>query len=166
MAVMAEFTESMGVRIGASDAFRDVYSARLYYHQASAALENGMLVDPTKKYYHFQDYALTELIINSLGKMPTELFFTDGMRRLAEHDAEAPVSYMDTLREYLDQNMSMTRTSAALYVHRSTLLERIGRIERELDTDLKDPDERLRIQILLKAMQIHKRINERKPSTA
>jgi len=163
-AAMEEFTETMGVRIGASDAFRDVYSARLYYHQASAALENGTIIDPAKKYYHFQDYALTELIINSLGKMPTELFFSEGMRRLAAHDAEAPVSYIDTLRTYLDQNMSMTRTSAALYVHRSTLLERIGRIERELDTDLKDPDERLRIQILLKALQIQQQINERKKS--
>ena len=161
-AAMEDFTETMGVRIGVSDAFRDVYSARLYYHQASAALENGTIIDPAKKYYHFQDYALTELIINSLGKMPTELFFSEGMRRLAAHDAEAPVSYIDTLRTYLDQNMSMTRTSAALYVHRSTLLERIGRIERELDTDLKDPDERLRIQILLKALQIHQQINERK----
>ena len=161
-AAMEDFTETMGVQIGASDAFRDVYSARLYYHQASAALENGTIIDPAKKYYHFQDYALTELIINSLGKMPTELFFSEGMRRLAAHDAEAPVSYIDTLRTYLDQNMSMTRTSAALYVHRSTLLERIGRIERELDTDLKDPDERLRIQILLKALQIQQQINERK----
>lgn len=165
-AAMEEFTETMGVRIGVSDAFRDVYSARLYYHQASAALENGTIVDPAKKYYRFQDYALTELIINSLGKMPTELFFSEGMRRLAAHDAEAPVSYIDTLRTYLDQNMSMTRTSAALYVHRSTLLERIGRIERELDTDLKDPDERLRIQILLKALQIHQQINVRKNSEA
>lgn len=161
MAAMEEFTESMGVRIGVSDTFRDIYSARLYYHQASAALENGTLVDPAKRYYHFQDYALTELVINSLGKMPMELFFSDGMRRLAAHDAEAPVSYIDTLREYLDQNMSITRTSAALYVHRSTLLERIGRIERELDMDLKNPDDRLRIQILLKAMQLHQQINER-----
>ena len=158
--VMEDFTETMGVRIGASDAFRDVYSARLYYHQASAALVNGTFVEPEKRFYHFQDYALTELIINSLGKMPTELFFSDGMRRLAAHDAEAPVSYLDTLREYLNQNMSMTRTAAALYVHRSTLLERIGRIGRELGTDLNDPDERLRIQILLKAMQIHRQINK------
>ena len=96
--------------------------------------------------------------------MPTELFFSEGMRRLAAHDAEAPVSYIDTLRTYLDQNMSMTRTSAALYIHRSTLLERIGRIKRKLDTDLKDPDERLRIQILLKALQIQQQINERKKS--
>ena len=157
---MREFTDSMGVKIGVSDAFEDIYSARLYYHQASAALENGTLVDPDGKYYHFQDYALTELIINALGRMPVELFFSAGMRRLAAHDAESPVSYFDTLREYLNQNMSMTRTSAALYVHRSTLLERIGRIERELDVDLKDPDERLRIQILLKAAAIHRDINE------
>ena len=131
-------------------------------HLEIAALENGNLVAPAKKYYCFQDYALTELIINSLGKMPTELFFSDGMRRLAAHDADAPVSYLDTLRVYLDQNMSMTKTSAALYVHRSTLLERIARIERELGVNLKDPDERLRVQILLKAMQIHKKINQRK----
>lgn len=154
------FTGSMDLKIGVSDAFADVYSARLYYHQASAALENGSLAAPGKKYYRFQEYALTELIINSLGKMPAELFFSDGMRRLAAHDMEASVSYLDTLRTYLDQNMSMTRTAAALYVHRSTLLERIARIERELGTDLKDPDERLRIQILLKAMKIHEAINK------
>lgn len=154
------FIDPMDLKVGVSDAFQDIYSARLYYHQASAALENGNLVAPARKYYHFQDYALTELIINSLGRMPAELFFSDGMRRLAAHDAEAPVSYLDTLRVYLDQNMSMTKTSAALYVHRSTLLERIARIERELDANLKDPDERLRIQILLKAMKIHKAINE------
>ena len=162
---MQAFTDSMDLKVGVSDAFQDIYSARLYYHQASAALENGGLVAPSKKYYRFQDYALTELIINALGKMPTELFFSDGMRRLAAHDAEAPVSYLDTLRVYLEQNMSMTKTSAALYVHRSTLLERIARIERELDTNLKDPDERLRIQILLKAMKIHKAINENQSDT-
>ena len=157
---LGAFTGSMDLKVGVSDAFADVYSARLYYHQASAALENGNLVAPGRNYYRFQDYALTELVINSLGKMPTELFFSDGMRRLAAHDTEASVSYLDTLRAYLDQNMSMTKTAAALYVHRSTLLERIARIERELDTDLKDPDERLRIQILLKAMKIHEAINE------
>lgn len=156
---MQAFTDSMDLKVGVSDAFKDIYSARLYYHQASAALENGNLTDPSKKYYSFQDYALTELVINSLGKMPAELFFSDGMRRLAAHDADAPVSYLDTLRVYLDQNMSMTKTSAALFVHRSTLMERIARIERELDTNLKDPDERLRIQILLKAMNIHEAIN-------
>ncbi len=154
------FIDSMDLQMGVSDPFGDLYSARLYYHQASAALENGSLVNPAEKYYVFQDYALTEMVINSLGKLPTELFFTEGMRRLKAHDEGSPVSYIETLRVYLDSNMSITKTSADLYVHRSTLLERIARIERELDTDLKDPDERLRIQLLLKAMQLHERIQK------
>lgn len=154
------FTDSMDLTMGISDPFTDLYSARLYYHQASAALENGRIFDPAEKCYAFQDYALTEMVINSLGKLPTELFFTEGMRRLAKHDESSQVSYLETLRVYLDSNMSITKTSADLFVHRSTLLERIGRIERELDTDLKDPDERLRIQLLLKAMQLHKKIQK------
>jgi len=149
------FIDTMDLRIGVSDSFSDLFSARLYYHQASAALENGTLVRPNDKYYVFQDYALTELVINSLGRLPTELFFTDGMRRLAEHDAESSVSYMETLLVYLNNNMNITKTANDLYVHRSTLLERIARIERELESDLQDSDERLRIQLLLKAMKIH-----------
>lgn len=154
------FTDSMDLQMGVSDPFGDLYSARLYYHQASAALENGSTLDPARKYYVFQDYALAEMVTNSLGRLPTELFFTDGMRRLAQHDMNAQVSYIETLRAYLDSNMNITKTAADLFVHRSTLLERIARIERELDTDLKDPDERLRIQLLLKAMQLRETMQQ------
>lgn len=159
MEKLAVFIDSMDLRIGVSDPFTDLFSARLYYHQASAALENGTLVKPAEKYYVFQDYALTELVINSLGRLPTELFFTDGMRRLAAHDAESSVSYLKTLWVYLNNNMNITKTAADLYVHRSTLLERIARIERELDSDLQDSDVRLRIQLLLKAMTLHEAIH-------
>ena len=83
------------------------------------------------------------------------MYFTDGMRRLVEHDREGAVSYLDTLRCYLANSMSIAKTAKVLFIHRSTLLDRIGRIERELGCDLKDPDERLRIEILLKAQQIY-----------
>ena len=82
-------------------------------------------------------------------------YFTDGMKRLVEHDREANVSYIETLRCYLANSMSIAKTAKALFIHRSTLLDRIGRIERELGCDLKNPDERLRIEILLKAQQIY-----------
>jgi DNA-binding PucR family transcriptional regulator len=82
------------------------------------------------------------------------MYFSEGLRCLAAHDAESDVSYLDTLRVYLNNNMSISKTAAALYIHRSTLLERITRIKRDLRIDLQNPDERLRIQILLKAMQV------------
>ena len=156
---MEAFIHTMDVRIGASDCFDDLYSARLYFTQASAALNNGSLFEPKERYFQFQDYALTELVVNSLGDLPAEMFYSDGLRRLVSHDLDASVSYIDTLRVYLEHNMSVTQTAAALYIHRSTLLERLARVERELGTDLKDPDERLRLLILLKSMQLHESIS-------
>lgn len=145
---------SMNFDIGVGDPFDDIHSAQMYYMQACSALENGRLFAPPKHFHLFQDYALTELIVNALGKLPVEMYYTDGLRKLAKHDASSPVSYIETLRAYLDNSMSITKTTASLYINRSTLIERISRIKRDLGTDLHDPDERLRLQILLKAMQI------------
>lgn len=145
---------SLHFDIGVSDSFREVFSAQLYYLQACSALDNGMLFAPAEHFHLFQDHALSELIVNAFGRLPIEMYFSDGLRRLAEHDAVSSVSYLQTLRTYLDKNMSITKTTAELYINRSTFLERIARIKRDLGVDLQDPDERLRLQILLKAMQI------------
>lgn len=141
--------------VGISDPFHDIYQARPYYFQACAALENGQLFHPEETFHDFQDYALRELIINAIGNLPMEMYYTEGMRKLKQHDETSPVSYVETLRTYLDANMSVTRTTEKLYVNRSTLMERLTRIKRYLNCDLTDPDVRLRIQILLKAEELH-----------
>jgi len=56
--------------------------------------------------------------------------------------------------------MSINKTTACLYINRSTLLERIVRIKRELGIDLHS-DERLRLQILLEALQIQEEMHHR-----
>lgn len=152
---ISTFIHSMDIRVGFSDAFASLFNARLYYQQAVAALAGGTLLHPLRRCFAFQDFALTEMVINAIGELPVEMYYSGGIRRLVERDAKGQVSYIQTLRAYLDHNMSVSKTAAAIYIHRSTLIERIARIERELDMDLNDPDERLRIQILLKAMQIH-----------
>ena len=147
--------------VGISDSFQDIYSAQLYYLQACSALENGRIFAPSEHFYKFQDYALTEMIINALGRFPVEMYFSDGFRKLLEHDTVSSVSYIETLRTYLDKNMSITKTTDCLYINRSTLLERIARIKRELGVDLQDANERLRLQILLKALQIQDEMQHR-----
>ena len=145
---------TMDLKVGLSAPFTDPYSARQYYSQAKAALENGLLFHPETTCYNFDDYALTELILNAQSDLPLDLYFSDGLRGLLDHDRDAPISYIETLRVYLSQNMNVTRTAAELFIHRSTLLERLSRIARELGEDLEDPDVRLRLQILLKALEM------------
>lgn len=45
-------------------------------------------------------------------------------------------------------------------------MDRISRIERELDISLKDPDTRLQLEIILKAMEIEDMVHASKETTA
>jgi DNA-binding PucR family transcriptional regulator len=155
------FVRSLQAKAGISDPMHDLSQARLFFLQASTTLENGSLIHPDQSIYAYQDYALVGMVVNALGDMPVEMLFSEGFRRLVEHDRESQASYLDTLRVLLDCNMSITKASRMLYVHRSTLLERIARIKRDLDEDLDDPDVRLRLQLVLKALSIRDTMGER-----
>lgn len=141
------------LRVGISSPFSDLFSARYHYTQGLIALENGAIFDPEEVFYFFEEYALQELIINAPGDQPLEMYFSDGLKRLFEHDENSATSYIETLKTYLINNMNVTATADALYIHRSTLLERLSRIKKELWDDLGDPDVRLRLMIILKALE-------------
>ena len=152
------FTTSMHMKAGISDAFGDLMHSRQLFLQANTALDIGMLTDPEQSLYRFQDVALEDMVLNAVSTMPLELLCPEGLRRLVDHDLDAPTSYVETLRCYLENNMSVAKTASDLFVHRSTLMERLQRIRRELEIDLDDPDEQLRLRILLKAMQLRDRL--------
>lgn len=153
-----QLVEEMHLCIGISNPFSDLYMLRTYYAQAESAIENGQLLNADENIYRFSRYALSEMITNSLGSFPIEAFFPEGFRTLLTHDASSEVSYLETLRVYLEENMSLSAASRRLYLHRSTLVERMERIEKDLAVDLKDPNQRLQLQILLKALELDKKI--------
>ncbi len=155
-----EFVQSMNLTAGVSEGFSDLYSIRIYYAQALSALGNGQLMKPEEKLYYFSDYALTSLIINSLGDLPAEAYFPKGLKELLEHDSSSGVSYFETLRVFLEENMSFTSAAKRLYVHRSTLIDRIARIERDLQINLDNSDDRLLLEIILKAVETEKLIKQ------
>ena len=148
---LEELTGVVGIRAGVSDHLLGLESARTYYLQASIALDNGVALDPGQAVYRFQDYALQEMLLNSVGELPVEAYYTPGMRQLFAHDASSPVSYVNTLEHLLANNMNVTHTAQELYVHRSTLIERLGRIREAMGDELDDPACRLRIQLALAA---------------
>ncbi len=156
--ILEPLIQQMNLCVGVSNVFSDLYMIRVYYAQAEAAIENGQLLDPNEKIYRFSRYALSEMIANSLGRFPIESYYPEGFRKLIEHDETSELSYLDTITVYLEENMSVASTARRLYLHRSTLIERISRIEREMSIDLKDPDQRLQLQILLKALKMEKQM--------
>ena len=152
-------SETSGIA-GVSNGFSNLYNARIAYMQAESAIENGSITNPETELFYFRTYALIGMIINSMGNLPAEAYFSERLQNLIRHDKEAPISYLETLRAFLGNSMSYSQTAADLYIHRSTVIDRINRIERELDVDLKDPDTRLQLEIILKAMEIENMVRQ------
>ncbi len=159
--ILEPLLPTMRFDIGISSPFTDLCAARFAYLQACSALENGTLFAPDEHFYTFSRYALMELLTNALGTLPIELYYSEGLQRLLDHDESSPVSYIQTLTTFLNNCMSTSKTASQMYLNRSTLNERLGRIWRELGSDLSDPDERLLHQILLRAMQLQKQIRQK-----
>ena len=113
---------------------------------------------PTSAFKDMALQMLPQLLSGALSGRPSWVYYPNGLKKLKAHDEASQVSYLETLRVYLDNNLSVTRTAAALYLHRSTLLDRLAHITQMLGRDLKDPDFCLTLGILLRAELQQKRL--------
>ena len=155
--MVKEFLREMNLIAGVSNSFSNLSMARMYYRQASVAIEMGSTLHPEFSYYHFNDYVLLYMTNHCLGEFPLELLLPKGICQLQEHDLVSQANYVYTLRTYLNNNMNITKTAEDLFVHRSTLLDRLKRIDSILQINLEDPDQRLRLQISLKIIESNER---------
>ena len=153
---LTEFVDQMGLCAGISNEFSDLLNTKVHYLQAQSAVDNGLLLSKESKLFYYESYVLTEMIINSLGGLSVETYYPAGFANILEHDKESGISYLETLKVFLEEGMSYTSTAQKLFIHRSTLIDRISRIEKELSIDLKDSDKRLQLEILLKAIDLEK----------
>ncbi len=78
-----------------------------------------------------------------------ESLCSQGLLALLEHDRNRGTEYVKTLDTYLKNETSMSKTAADLYIHRSSLLKRLNKIERIMQEDLQDPNVRLYYRICL-----------------
>ena len=51
-----------------------------------------MITNQETDLFYFQSYALISLIINSMGNLPADAYFSERLQKLIRHDKEASVS--------------------------------------------------------------------------
>ena len=134
---------------GVSHIFTDLYDSTYAYFQAASALKLGLKTDPDERWFLYENYILQQMLTGAKGSIPAKYYQPEGLKRLYAHDAASSVSYADTLKTYLDNNMSISATAKALYIHRSSLIDRLDHINRLLGSDLEDPLERLKLQFIM-----------------
>jgi GAF domain-containing protein/sugar diacid utilization regulator len=87
---------------------------------------------------------------------PRELlhFAEDTLAPLQDYDDRRNTSLLKTVRTYLNQSMSVTRTASSLYVHPNTVGLRLRRIEELTGVSMQHPESLLRFKIALMARDV------------
>ena len=129
-------------KVGMSRPFRDMRDFDAAMVQATTALRQGNATDPAIWCYRFDDYALGWLASRAVGDMPAEYVCHAAIPALARYDAEHGTQLLETLATFLRCRYNATAAAQALFVARSTLLNRLERIVELTGVDLDDFDER------------------------
>ena len=65
------------------------------------------------------------------------------LRRVIAYDARKNTEYLHTLQVYLENEMNITPTAQALFIHRSSLIKRLNKLTDLLQDNLSDPKTKL-----------------------
>lgn len=119
---------------GFSNCSRGLWKLKQYYEQAEAAISYGNLMNPGGKEYFFYDYALYYLIECS---NPLDMYCVlhPDVLLLEELDRKKETGWLELLKAYFDNECSLVNTAKAMYVHRNTLVYRLGKLKELMHYD-------------------------------
>lgn len=144
--VLDEYLADMNFIAGVSRPFKDVFRANDYYQQALVALDAGHARDGGNVRCSFDDCVLDYMLERSCGDFNPRLIVDPALVELAR-DSSHGVDHIETLRCYLDNNCNASKTAQEMFLHRSTLTQRLETIQRYVD--LSTPEKRLFLRMCL-----------------
>ena len=149
---LPQFARDTLMKVGMSRPFSSCLQLMAARMQASAALDQGQAEDPTFWLYRFEDYALSWLLAHGSNGKAVEYVAHPAIIALSRYDEEHASDLVRTLRVFMECRYNASEAAARLFVARSTLLNRLARMEEIADVDLSDFDERMYLGISLRLL--------------
>jgi len=129
---------------------KDIYPA---YKQTEAAIEIGVLEAPTRWLLDFDVYALLILLKKGESKFGSEYICSEKLLILKRQDQQKNTEYYKTLKTYFSCRFNAAAAAKKLFIHRSSFLNRMERIQETAQIDLDSADELLYLAISFKIME-------------
>ena len=127
-------------RMGVSCPFHDFRELRRYYDSCRTAIAYGIQENPPRTVSFFDDYAARHLEKVLFNRSINEVLLDARAHDLKRYDEEHGGDLLRTLLVYLEYGQSKTLAAQQLFVHRNTLVYRIGVIEKVTGIDLETLD--------------------------
>ncbi len=160
--LLPDLTVSVGIGRFKGDpaALSDAYS------EAEVALEIGHRITGPSSISTFEKMGTYKLLFRVLQEEPEELesFYAETLAPVVAYDSRYGTELVSTLTTYLGNDASTARTAAGLFAHRHTIRYRLDRVKELTRLDVDKSEDRERLTLGIKAMQLLGRVPE-KPST-
>ncbi len=141
--VLAYLVRDFVCKAGVSDTFVGLNKVPTYLLQAHKALEIGQKCSAEKWYFKFSDYALDYMYDRIISELSYDQLISEAIRKLIAYDIKNKTEYLHTLEVYLQNNCNSTHTADELFIHRTTLIRRVERIEEITNIDFNDSETRI-----------------------
>jgi sugar diacid utilization regulator len=136
------------------------------YSEAGVALEIGHRIHGPSSVSTFEGTGTYKLLFRVLQENPEELeaFYGETLEPVVHYDSRYGTELVETLITYLGNDASTVRTAGDLFAHRHTIRYRLDRVSELTGLDVDKSEDRERLTLGIKAMQLLGRVPE-KPSS-
>jgi purine catabolism regulator len=113
--------------------------------------EQALLFEAERSGPFFDELGIYRLLFHMPDDQILATFVSDYLEPLIRYDREHGSHLLQTLRVYLEQNLSKQETADRLFIHRQTLYHRLEKIGELLGTAFTEPHHRLCLEVALRA---------------
>lgn len=131
-------SHNFDLTIGVSRVFHDLTQLSLAVRQTTLSLTYADRRTTRISYYN--DHLLDYVVSATLETLPVSMICPQSLLDLIAFDRANHTEYVKTLAVYLAADLSPTKASEKLYIHRSSFLYRLERILEITHEDFHDPD--------------------------
>lgn len=143
----------LDIKMGIGAICKSVLELSNSYKQSLEALRLGVQ-QLNAQVCLYEEFLLHNFLEENVPKDKMSIFFHTTLGKLAEYDKLHNGELLTTLEMWLECNLNVVQTAAALFTHRNTVLYRLEKISEILRTDLKNASERLKYHLALKIRQL------------
>lgn len=134
------FLRDSFLKAGISNAVTDVLDLRYCFKQARIAMEYGSKYQPFRWVHKFDDITMQYFMECCLKDLPVHMACSSRLLTLKEHDRVHHSDYYQTLKVYLESHLNAVQSSRRLFIHRSTFLYRLEKIQELIAINFEDQE--------------------------
>lgn len=140
-------------KVGISQPFYDFSLLHQFYLEAENALLLGTRSESTSWYYEFEQMILPYIWHQAVLELDVHQLYHPAIRTLIQYDKKEHSEMVRTVYEYMKHRYNVTQTAQTLFIHRTSMLFRLQRIEILTGIDWESWEERIHLALTFELMK-------------